>query len=216
MGKISDLNHTSITNQSFNHRSIRQINSSIGDRMKEEELKERFKSFVQSQGFIIEEESRQSSPDLIIEKNGRRMGIELKGSRNTTVFAAALGQLLFAKFKHNVEEMWLILPRPPSLTSKNWIELLWNNGIKIFFFSGKGFLELKTEFLRPISRRSFLEIDKAILNLLKERPEGVQFTELCKELSLEAGSLRYHLKGRFLGSILKDKIKIENDKIKLL
>lgn len=183
--------------------------------MKEAELKEIFKSFIQSQGFAITEEFKQSSPDLIIERDGRRIGVELKGSRNTTIFASAFGQLLFSKFKYNVDEMWLILPKAPSFISKDWIEFLWDSHIKIFFFSGESFIELKLEFLRAIHRRTFFEIDKAILNFLKEHPESVSFAEVCKKLSLESGTLRYHLKGNFLGSALKGKIKVENDKIKL-
>lgn len=185
--------------------------------IKEVELQEKFKSIIQSQGFSIVHKFIQTSPDLIIEKEGRKIGVELKGSRNTTVFASALGQLLYSKFKYNLDELWLVLAKQPSSFSRDWIELLQKHNISIFFFSSDKFVKFTLESFR-VNRKNPLEIDKNILNLLQSFPEGLGIREIARALDITEETVKNHIEGGGIlnkFSILKGKIKVENDKISL-
>lgn len=107
--------------------------------------------------------------------------------------------------------------KPPSTISIDWIRLLWEYGISIFFCSNNEFIELTNELMRP-SKRSFYEVDEKIFNLLKEHPGGLDSSELIKRLGLEKDVFEGHISGIGRKGILinKDKIIIENGKIMLI
>lgn len=182
--------------------------------MRESELKEKFKLYVENRGYTVCSECLTSSPDLIIEKDDVKIAVETKGSRKTSIFGPALGQLLFAKTKQKIDELWLILPKAPSTMSLDWIRLLWSYRITIFFYSNDEFIKLTRDLVRS-DIRSFPEIDEEILNLLKNYPNGLSQLEIIKKLGLEKDSLEGHIINNRRHSILRDKITIENDKIKL-
>jgi len=86
--------------------------------------------------------------------------------------------------------------------------------ITIFFYSNNEFIKLTRDLIRS-DRRSFPTIDEEILNLLKNYPNGLSQLEIIKKLGLENDSLEGHIINNRRHSILRDKITIENDKIKL-
>lgn len=118
--------------------------------MQEAELEIKFISFAAKEGFLIRK-MLGSSPDLILEKEGKKIAVELKGSRKTTVLPVALGQLMFAKAKLGTEELWLVTSRHPVSFKREWIDFFFELGIKIWFFDeSKGFILVTPEKLQEL------------------------------------------------------------------
>lgn len=113
--------------------------------MNEEELKNKFKSELIFKRFGVVREFRNNPPDMIVEKDGNYAAIEFKGSRYPSQYCKAIGQLLFARFKYNIKNLWLVLPKTPSLWSREWVKLLLSLGIDIFYFSDDKFINLTME-----------------------------------------------------------------------
>jgi DNA-binding transcriptional ArsR family regulator len=192
--------------------------------MREEELKEKFKLYVKSQGYEIHSEYCNLPPDMIITKDGRSIAVELKGSRDPSKFSRALGQLIYAKIKFQIRDMWLVLPELPSLLSKEWINVIWNQKIEILCFTNNEFVILTPELLRDRpynhlstsnhSKKRYLQTDSAILRLLKTSKEGLTFYEIAKNLNLSSETIRNHLKKGLTG-VKNEDLTVEYNKIRL-
>ena len=113
--------------------------------MKERELKDKFNTYILQKGYRIVKEFVNNPPDIIIEKDGNYTAVELKGSGRPSIFGVSVGQLLFAKSKYNINDLWLVLPRVPQFSSKEWVILLLKLGIRIFYYSNGGFTEFSVE-----------------------------------------------------------------------
>lgn len=188
--------------------------------MNESELKEKFKTIIQIDGAKILKEFANTSPDLIIEKNGRRIAVEIKGSRSTTVFGTALGQLLFAKFRYDLDDLWLIIPKAPSIKSLDWLNLLWKHKIVVLFLSQNSFVMLTPKLLRPSINTKSSEIDDMIINLLRKNENGMKPVEIARLIGISTSTVRRHVKGGIdngvlFGGTLKNKVTIETGKFRL-
>jgi hypothetical protein len=97
--------------------------------------------------------------------------------------------------------------------SEDWVELLWNNKISIFFYSKDKFLLFKPELYRLKGRKPYSETDENIFDLLKQHPEGLSVAQISKKLGIDNKLTRTHVKGPFgtmsSTSILKDKIRFK-------
>jgi hypothetical protein len=82
-----------------------------------------------------------SSPDFLVEKEGKNIGVELKFDTGSASMQKALGQLLFAKSAYNLDELWLVLPESQK-PQKEWMSLFRIQGIKIMLLSSDGISEL--------------------------------------------------------------------------
>lgn len=101
--------------------------------MFESELRDRFKSIVVSKGWRILREFYNAPPDLIIEKQGRTISVELRVGADHSTLAKALGQLLFSKFVHKTDEIWLVIPEK-STQLRKWIKIFEEQGVRVFQF----------------------------------------------------------------------------------
>jgi len=194
--------------------------------MREYELKQKFIEFVNQHQFKIIYEIVNKPADLIIEKDGKRIAVEFKTARDPAKFSRALGQLLFARIKYDVEDSWLILSGLPSILSKDWLEVFEESKITVFYFTGSSFDKITTEMLKfpertykmegthPSKRRS-IETDKKIVEFLEHNKEGITFYDLSRIMNLSTDTIRNHVK-RGLPGVSKEQIIIEEDKIKLL
>lgn len=102
----------------------------------ENEFKKRFKTYIEEKGFRIVKEITNNPPDLIIEKDGELICVELKVSRGQALLGNALYQLLFARYTFKTKKLWLVISKLPTVMSRDWIKLLWNYRISIFLFDG--------------------------------------------------------------------------------
>jgi len=185
--------------------------------MNESYVKEKFKEFITSQGYRIEREFTTSSPDLLLNKDGKLIAVEIKGSRSTSNYALALGQLIFAIFNFKgISEAWLVLGKTPTRVSEKWLECLWCHGIKIYLMMQNRFELLTPErFRKFITRRSFEEIEENILTLLRENPSGITIEDITRMLNLEKQQVIDHVSGRLTRSLLKGKIIFDGNFVKI-
>ena len=193
----------------------------------EEGLNERFKSIIMREGFIVVKEFVNVCPDLIIEKGEIRAGVELKADMKTSWLPKALGQLLFSKVKDNVNDLWLIIPRIPSALTTDWVKLFTDNGIKIFFINDDNIVRISGETVEKMrfhsrkgsSFRRSIQIDNKIMELLKDKPNGLTFGEISRMLDINWSTVRGHIIGPFGVMdkiwVLKDRIVVEGNRVKL-
>jgi len=193
----------------------------------EEGLNERFKSIIMREGFIVVKEFVNVCPDLIIEKGEIRAGVELKADMKTSWLPKALGQLLFSKVKDNVNDLWLIIPRIPTALTTDWVKLFTDNGIKIFFINDDNIVRISGETVEKMrfhsrkgsSFRRSIQIDNKIMELLKDKPNGLTFGEISRMLDINWSTVRGHIIGPFGVMdkiwVLKDRIVVEGNRVKL-
>jgi len=161
-------------------------------RITENEFKKRFKVFLERKGFKIIKEITNGPPDLVIEKDGDVICVELKVSRGQNLFGIALYQLLFAKSVFRTKKLWLVISGTPTSMSKKWIKLLWNYRISIFLFD-RTLKRLRLRNLlpsKPLKERIYQKIGfpiyktRRILKMLKptllRRPDDHYETSLQK------------------------------------
>jgi hypothetical protein len=203
---------------------IRKIQSFF---MKECEFRDKFREFAESNGFKIIAEYVNDSPDLVLSKNGVTIGVELKSSEDNWL-AKAFGQLAFTKTIRNVDNVWLVIP-PSKALPKRWIKIFEKYDFKIFALDGglrsinskaavnspKTYKLSKTK----INKR-FLEIEERLHSLLSDYPYGLTMAELSRLSGICQETVKCHVLG-VAGSMsgfcrLKDEIKIENNKIRLI
>ncbi|OGI14620.1 hypothetical protein A3K63_03730 [Candidatus Micrarchaeota archaeon RBG_16_49_10] len=115
--------------------------SQSADSVGEALMSDNFELLAKNIGINIINRPGKSSPDFLVEKGGKNIGIELKFDVGSASMQKALGQLLFAKNTYNLDELWLLLPeslRP----QKEWMGLFRSQGIKVMLMSNDGISEL--------------------------------------------------------------------------
>ena len=98
-------------------------------------LRDKFEKIAEKHGFKIVMRLFKTSPDFIIEKDGKGIGVELKSIVSASSLEKAVGQLLFAKTYYNLQEIWLVIP-PVQTFPKNWSDVFRFQGIKILILDG--------------------------------------------------------------------------------
>lgn len=186
--------------------------------MREVELKEAFKKVVLSREFTIIKEITNSSPDMIISKDGLKIGVEFK-SQNPIQFAEAIGQLLFGKFKFKLDKLWLVIPVTPSKSALGWLKTLWKHHVQVFALINGNLIRIKSNNLRHFVRERTLILCSKIFECIQNHPEGLTFKEIAKEIGVETNTVKFNINGllkkdKFWGANLKDMIVIEGDKVK--
>lgn len=69
-----------------------------------------FEGLIGGLGYKIIEKNAQKTPDYVLEKEGKKIGVELKISANINSIQMGIGQLLVAKNNKSLDEMWLVFP----------------------------------------------------------------------------------------------------------
>lgn len=69
-----------------------------------------FERLVEELGYKIIEKNAQKTPDYILEKDGKKIGVELKIVATITTVQTGIGQLLVAKNTRPLDELWLVFP----------------------------------------------------------------------------------------------------------
>jgi hypothetical protein len=195
--------------------------------MKEWEFQDKFREFAESNGFRIIAEYVNDSPDLVLSKDGITIGVELKSSEDNWL-AKAFGQLAFTKAIRNVDDVWLVIP-PSIALPKRWIKIFEKYGFKIFTLDKKLYnINSETaidpppayKLSKPKISKRFLEIEERLHSFLSDHPTGLTVAELSKLSGVCQETVKCHVLG-VTGSMsgfcrLKDEIKIENNKIRLV
>ncbi len=192
--------------------------------MKEFQLQEKFKKFIEDKGFKVIREFCNKPPDLIIERNGKKIAVEIKTLTNSSKFSTALGQLIFAKIHHKVDELWLVLPDRPSVFSREWVEVFLKLGIVIFcldrdnttFTTLDSLDSLKLDPRRlPFhhSVRRMQERIRKMERIIQERKE-VDLLELSRILGVSLDTIRLHIRKGF--PRVKGKMIIEGNKVRFI
>jgi hypothetical protein len=85
------------------------------------------------------------SPDMIVEQDGKRIGIEFKHEIVSGAVASGIGQLLFGKIAFGIEEMWLVFPKRhfKQTLSISWFKTLEYVGIIPFLLDESGFTKIE-------------------------------------------------------------------------
>lgn len=186
--------------------------------IREAELKRKFKQIIQLKGFKILREITNAPSDLILEKNGRKFGVELKASEDC-IFSQALGQLLIAKIKFNFDKMWLVLDFIPSINKSDELEVFRRHKISIFSVVDGKLIKISKRNLRPLIRQSQLEVCRRISEIVEMFPDGITFNEIGKILELKPNAVRFFVKGfmrkaKSCGGWLREKVIIEGNILK--
>ena len=195
--------------------------------MKEYEFRDKFREFAESNGFKIIAEYVNDSPDLVISKDGLSIGVELKSSEDNWL-AKAFGQLAFTKATRNVGDVWLVIPPLKSLP-RRWVKIFEKYDFKIFTLdkelcsiTSKSVVDppITYKLSKPKISKRFLEIEERLHSFLSDHPAGLTVAELSKLSGVCQETVKCHVLG-VAGSMsgfcrLKDEIKIENNKIRLV
>jgi len=104
-------------------------------------LRDKFEKIAEKQGFKILMRLFKTSPDFIIEKDGKGIGVELKSIISASSLEKAVGQLLFAKTYYNLQEIWLVIP-PVQTFPENWLDVFRYQGIKILILDDDNFINI--------------------------------------------------------------------------
>jgi len=99
----------------------------------------------ESIGSRIIKDSCTLSPDMVIEHEGRKIGIEFKHAVISGVIASGIGQLLFGKVAFGLDEMWLVFPKRHFKQSLpiSWFKTLEHVGIIPFLLDESGFKKIE-------------------------------------------------------------------------
>ncbi len=186
--------------------------------IKEAELRKQFKQLVQLKGFKILKEITNAPSDLILEKNGKKFGVELKASEDC-IFSQALGQLLIAKIKFNFDKMWLVLDFIPSKNKRDEVEVFRRHKISIFAVVDEKLIKITKRNLRSTITQPQLETCKEISEIVDMFPEGVTFNEMAEFLNTRPNVIRFLVKGQMkktksCGGWLRDNVIIEGNTLK--
>lgn len=111
-------------------------------RVGESYFRSKFMSVIEKEGFKLLKQLSQTSPDFIIEKDGKNIGIELKLGTDAPSLQKALGQLIFAKSFYNLKEIWLVTPLQARVFPEDWLKIFKSNSIKILMLENDMLTEL--------------------------------------------------------------------------
>jgi len=116
--------------------------SQSAEKAGEASLRDMFEIIVEKQGFNIVKRFAQSSPDFIIQKDNKTIGVEIKLVSDTSSLEKGMGQLLLAKISYNLQDMWLVLPSQTQPLSEDCIQAFKSTGIKVFILSQNSLEEI--------------------------------------------------------------------------
>ena len=100
-----------------------------------------FEAFLRKEGYVIKRKLFQTSPDFIIEKESKLIGVELKMEADAASLQRALGQLLYAKSAYNLDEIWLVMP-PYQTIADEYLKTLQTQNIKTFILDQERLLQV--------------------------------------------------------------------------
>ncbi|MBS3055648.1 MAG: hypothetical protein J4452_04120 [Candidatus Aenigmarchaeota archaeon] len=100
-----------------------------------------FEAFLRKEGYNIKRKLYQTSPDFIIEKETKLIGVELKVKADATSLQRALGQLLYAKSAYNLDEIWLVMP-PHQTIAGDFLKNIQNQSIKTFILDQERLIQV--------------------------------------------------------------------------
>lgn len=100
-----------------------------------------FEAFLRKEGYNIKRKLYQTSPDFIIEKETKLIGVELKVKADATSLQRALGQLLYAKSAYNLDEIWLVMP-PHQTIAGDFLKNIQNQNIKTFILDQERLMQV--------------------------------------------------------------------------
>ncbi|MBI2084240.1 MAG: hypothetical protein HYT70_01320 [Candidatus Aenigmarchaeota archaeon] len=112
--------------------------------MSEGEMVEIVKELAKFDDFKMLKEPLVLSPDMVIEWDGKRIGMEFKQGLYSSDIAAGIGQLLLGKVVFALHEMWLVFPKAqvPKRLSLSWYETMTTVGIKPYWLDVTGFTRI--------------------------------------------------------------------------
>jgi len=105
-------------------------------------FRDKFIPLIEKEGFKVLKQSSQVSPDFIIEKDDKKIGVELKSGSDVPSLQKALGQLIFAKTFYNLEEIWLAIPLQAKPFPDDWLKTFKSNNIKVLVLENDMLTEL--------------------------------------------------------------------------
>ncbi len=111
----------------------------------EDWMEEIIKQKAESVGFRIIKDSHTLSPDMVVEMDGKKIGIELKHEIVSGAIAAGIGQLLFGKVAFGLDELWLVFPKRhyTHTLSITWFKTLEYVGIIPYLLDESGFVRIQ-------------------------------------------------------------------------
>lgn len=113
----------------------------------EDQIQNKFEEVAKSRGFRIVINLRVESPDVIMEKDGKLIGVEIKSNCRASSLFMALGQLLFGKNIFELDELWLVLPFIENSFNKEWFQVFNSNVIKVFILFNGNLIEVNDRLL---------------------------------------------------------------------
>ena len=105
-------------------------------------LRDQFEALAEKEGFTILRRMINTSPDFIIKKDDRVIGVELKMIANTSSLEKAVGQLIFAKKHYKLQDTWLIFPSQTKPFSSQWLNIFKSSDIKVFILENEKLFEI--------------------------------------------------------------------------
>ncbi len=110
----------------------------------EKQMEDIIENMAVSRGFTIIKGSHTLSPDMVIEIEGKRIGIELKHAIVSGAISSGIGQLLFGKVAFGLDEMWLVFPKGCyGKIPISWFRTLQHVGIIPFHLGDEGFVQIE-------------------------------------------------------------------------
>lgn len=198
---------------SIANQSIRPQEETKSEFLDERALRNSFRRALLDRGYEIVKEFESGSPDLLIKKSGVLIAAELKRKID---FSKAFGQLVYAKSRYNVQEMWLVLGEVPAKSSYVWLEIMMKEGIKVYIMEANNLVILQDSMLKEPLKREFEEIDNEIESLLRQFPSGLTKSEISMKLETDMETVQNHVKAAVEGDIassLKEKIRLDGNRI---
>ena len=170
-------------------------------------FEEEVKNILQSKGFNIK--NKPKYVDLIIEKQGIKIAVEIKGENDlTSMLPKAFGQLIAAKHIYKPRELWLIL-KTKDLHNPTYFKILTENEIRIFTIENTNIVEIKS--MTPKRdrkvRRGF-DIGKLtqIWNVLAQNGDWLHVAEISRRTKIDECTVRWYLDHYLKDAINEERI----------
>ena len=168
-------------------------------------FEEEIAKILKSKGFDVK--SEQKYIDLIIEKNGIKIAVEIKSEQNLTpILPKAFGQLMAAKYIYKPDELWLIL-KTKDLHALTYFKILKENDIKIFSIENTELIEIKNiaNLKRDRKVKSGIDYSKLvkIWNALAEAGDWLHIAEISRRTNIDECTVRWYL-DRYLNKAIDE------------
>jgi len=172
-------------------------------------------NILKNEGFTIVEKNAKYI-DVLVERNNKKISIEIKDEKDPTLFLPkAFGQLMASKYIYETAEEWLIIHND-KLFDSEYLNLMKENNIKIFTIANNRLVEIKDFLAKKRNREVRKGIDykklSKIWDVLSQDGNWLHVAEISRRSNIDECTVRW-----YLDHYLKDAIEEERigPKIKL-